>query len=239
MSSERGGERGAATVRLVIGLLVVALGALFLAENLGWAPAEQLQRRFWPAALAAIGVTLLLQPGRAPGRWWGAVWVAAGGWIFADQQGWVEVGFWQLFAPLAVLVVGAHLVWRALAGGRDVPARRPGEEPEAFIHSFAIMAGNELRSVSRVFRGADLGAFMGAVTLDLRDSRMEGEQAVIDALAIWGGIEIRIPADWGVTSSVLPLLGGFEDKTQPRGAEPVKRLLVRGIALMGGIEVKN
>ena len=114
------------------------------------------------------------------------------------------------------------------------------------MRAFAVMAGNERRSVSSALRGADLTAFMGGVTLDLTQARLEGDEAVVDAIAFWGGIEIRVPQDWIVVSRVIPLMGGFEDKTRPpapAGERTVPavapRLIVRGVATMGGIEVKN
>jgi hypothetical protein len=56
---------------------------------------------------------------------------------------------------------------------------------------------------------------------------------------MWGGIELRVPEDWTVISRVVPVLGGLEDKTRaPQGAG-THRLIVRGFAIMGGIEIKN
>jgi len=101
------------------------------------------------------------------------------------------------------------------------------------------MSGNVMRSTSAAFRGADLAAFMGGVTLDLTDAKMERDEAVIDVLAFWGGIEVRVPPEWSVTSRVMPIMGGYEDKTRPSGAAPTKRVLLRGMVVMGGIEVKS
>ena len=38
---------------------------------------------------------------------------------------------------------------------------------------------------------------------------------------------------------VVPLLGGYEDKTRPPKGAAAHTLVVRGFAIMGGIEVKN
>ena len=79
---------------------------------------------------------------------------------------------------------------------------------------------------------------MAGCTIDLRDADMGPEPAVIDAFAFWGGIEILVPKDWVVINKVLPLLGAAEDATRPApGAS--KQLLVRGTALMGGVEIAN
>jgi hypothetical protein len=245
MKAESGRCEGAASLRLVFGLLLLALGAIFLADNLDLVDGDELLHRLWPAAFAAIGVAVLLEPGAGRGRWWGVVWVLAGGWIWADQEGWIEVDFWEVFFPAALLVVGGSLIWRAF-GGPGRPERSAAAEPDAYVRAFAVMAGNERRSVSTALRGGDLTAFMGGVTLDLRQAKLDRGEATIDAIAFWGGIEIRVPEDWVVVSRVIPLMGGFEDKSRPpapageRTAPTVApRLIVRGVAIMGGIEVKN
>jgi hypothetical protein len=55
---------------------------------------------------------------------------------------------------------------------------------------------------------------------------------------MWGGIEIKVPPDWTVVSKVDPILGGYEDKTTSPKDE-LKRFVVRGTVVMGGLEVKN
>ena len=48
-----------------------------------------------------------------------------------------------------------------------------------------------------------------------------------------------MPEDWAVESRVTPLLGGVEDKTRPPQGATRARLLLRGFAIMGGVEIKN
>src|SRR5690606_24678524 len=68
---------------------------------------------------------------------------------------------------------------------------------------------------------------------------MEGDSARVEELAFFGSIEIQVPPDWAVTSKVATLIGGFSDKPHPAAAVPSKELIVDGIAIVGGIEVKS
>jgi hypothetical protein len=108
-----------------------------------------------------------------------------------------------------------------------------------FVRSFAMLSGHELRPVSRPFRGADLNAIMGGIKLDLTSARMEGDIAVIEVFAFWGGVEIFVPPDWTVTSEVTTLLAGFIDKRRPTSVVPTKHLVVKGVIVMAGVEIKN
>jgi hypothetical protein len=57
-------------------------------------------------------------------------------------------------------------------------------------------------------------------------------------VAFWGGIDLKVPADWRVEGQVMPLMGGFEDKTQALVAsDQAPRLVLRGYAIMGGVAI--
>jgi predicted membrane protein len=107
------------------------------------------------------------------------------------------------------------------------------------VRTFAILSGTELRPVSRPFRGADISAVTAGVKLDLTDARMEGDTATIEVFAFWGGIEIYVPKDWTVTSNVTTFMGGFIDKRRPTTTAPTKTLVITGLVIMSGVEVKN
>ena len=79
---------------------------------------------------------------------------------------------------------------------------------------------------------------MGGCTIDLRGADIGAEGAVIDAFSFWGGIKILVPETWVVTNKVLPLLGGSEDSSRAI-AGATRQLLVRGSAIMGGVEIAN
>jgi predicted membrane protein len=230
------------STRLIVGIAIITLGGLLLADNLGWFDAKYILRSAWPLVLVAVGVAMVRSPEHRRSRAWGWVLITVGFWMFADRIGWVNVSFWQLFAPGLLLFVGGTLVWRALSGP---PADKPatpgtaGEDHAEFARSFALMSGCELRPVSRPFRGADLNAVMGGIKLDLTDARMEGDTATVEVFAFWGGIEIYVPPDWTVVSKVTTLMGGFIDKRRPTSVLAAKTLIVRGMIVMSGIEVKN
>jgi predicted membrane protein len=227
------------SARLVVGVVIVAIGAILLADNLGWFDARYVLRSLWPLALVAVGVTMVRSPDHRRSRNWGWVLITVGAWIFLDRIGWVHVSLWHLLLPGLLLFVGGSLVWRAINGPPQSKPISDASDHQEFVRSFALMSGCELRPVSRPFRGADLTAVMGGIKLDLADTRMEGDSATVEVFAFWGGIEIYVPPDWTVTSKVTTLLGGFVDKRRPTSVVPTKTLIVRGMVVMGGIEVKN
>jgi predicted membrane protein len=239
-------SRNPLSSRLIIGLIIVAIGTILLLGNLGWLDARHLLRSLWPLALVAAGVSMLRNPDKGRNQPWAWVFITVGIWIFLDRVGWVSFNVWQLIMPSILLVVGGTLVWRAMqdqsAEKQEHSVRRialPGEEPSEFVRSFAFMSYCDLHPVLYPFRGGDVSAVMGGVKLDLRDTKMYGDQATLDVFAFWGGIEILVPPDWIVSSKVTPIIGGFVDSRRPSTVVPTKTLLITGFNLMSGVEVKN
>jgi predicted membrane protein len=236
------------STRLIVGVLIMLLGATLLADNLGWIEARHVLRSLWPLVMVAVGVAMLRRPQHRRSREWGWVLITVGLWIFLSKIGWVRVSLGQLLLPAIFLFVGGVLVFRSLRGpDESVPKSKSselgGEAAEAdhaeFVRSFAMLSGVELRPVSRPFRGADLSAVMGGIKLDLSSARMEGDTAVIEVFAFWGGVEIYVPPDWTVTSEVTTLLAGFIDKRRPTSVVATKTLVIKGMVIMSGVEIKN
>jgi len=225
--------------RLIIGLIIIALGASMLADNLGWFSARYVLRILWPLAVIGIGVSMTRDA--APRRrTWGVVIILIGVWNLLDNLGLLHIDVWHVLFPAILLFVGGTLVWRARHGeSTDERPLNHADEPAEFVRTVALMSFSEIRPVSRPFRGGDLSAIMGGVRIDLRDARMEGDVATLDVFGFWGGIEIYLPPDWTVSSRVTTFLGGFFDARRPTSVVPTKTLIVRGTNVMSGIEVKN
>jgi len=224
---------GPSTPRIVFGVLVVTLGVLFLLDNLGFLYAEDILR-YWPAGLIAIGVAVLSQAGRSGGRLAGVIWIAVGGWLLAEELGLIRVHFWD-FWPILLVLLGGSIIWRAVA---PRAARGLREDDESAVRALAIMSGIERTSTSREFSGGELTAVMGGCELDLRGAAITASPAVLDVFAVWGGIEVRVPEGWAVENRVFPFLGGVEDRTRP-APDSTQRLVVKGMVVMGGVEIKN
>ena len=246
------------TPQLIVGLLIIFVGVVFTLDELGIAPAIN-YLRFWPTALVAIGVAKMLQARDGGGAFAGLLFTLVGVWLQAEELNIIHIRLWQIW-PLALVLFGGYLVWQGLAGPdrrREVPAvssevgeRAPqatewGAETPArpvdansTLSAMAILGGVSRGNNSRAFRGADLLAIMGGCQLDLRQAAIHGE-AVIEVFVMWGGIEIRVPEDWTVVSRIVPLMAGVEDKTRPPQGATAHRLILRGFAVMGGVEIKN
>jgi hypothetical protein len=127
----------------------------------------------------------------------------------------------------------------AAASTASPGAEARAEDTSATFREFACLGGVERRNTSQAFRGGEATAFLGGIELDLRECRMADTQARIEVFACMGGISMRIPRDWTVQSEVAAILGGFHDESTPPVDGNARVLIIRGQAVMGGIEVAN
>lgn len=129
-------------------------------------------------------------------------------------------------------------------GGPGVGGTDSGDTPRSSFGThrmsmFALMSGVTRRVRNAPFFGANMTAVMGGIELDLRQATLP-EDAVIELFAFWGGIEIWVPREWSVVNQGFALMGSIEDKTGNLPQRPGQpRLVLRGMALMGGVEIKN
>jgi len=222
------------TPQLIFGLVIVLAGVLFTLDNLGIIQAEAFTR-YWPVALVLFGALRLAQARTGAGVLSGLLFLVIGIWLLLEALTDFRVHLEDIW-PLLLVILGSYLVWQGLSTRAASPALREGNVTT--ISGMAILGAFARRSRSQAFRGADLTAIMGACEIDLRGAAIHGE-ATIDVFTMWGGIDISVPDDWTVESRVVPLLGGVEDKTRPPPGGSEHRLIVRGVAIMGGVDIKN
>lgn len=229
--SPRGGQpRTHALGVVIVGVLIIAFGLDLLARNLGWTDADYVLHLLWPAGLALLGVGFLLQRRHA---FWGVILILAGVWAYATQQHWLRVSFWALFGPTAIVLAGGSVIWKALHRPRP-----PSATGEAFIRTYAVLSGSELRPTG-VFEGADVNALLGGAKVDLTGATVTADTVTLDVFAMMGGIEIYVPRDWNVTIDVAAIMGACVDKRSPAATRSGKRLILRGYSVMGGVEIKD
>ena len=221
------------TPQAVIGVIVIVVGILFTLDNLNLIDATD-YLQYWPAGLVAVGLLKLWQTRHGQGIVGGLFLVVLGMWMLLERIVAIRIHLHDVW-PLFFVVVGGYMVWKGFGGARRVRSA----DNNARVSALAIMAGVVRGNNSPAFEGGDLTAIMGGCEIDLREASIApGTEAVIDVFAFWGGIEIKVPDDWTVVSRVTPLMGGLEDKTRPPSTS-TKRLVLRGVAIMGGIGVKN
>jgi len=228
----------------VTGLLIAALGVILLLDSTGVLEARYLLR-FWPAVLVVYGLLKLLQADMWSGRVWGFLLILAGALLQLSELNILHTNLWGIFWPLVLIGIGLTM----LVGTFEARKQRPWKKwlpasygPESHLNELAIFGGGERRFSGTDFEGGQLMAIFGGFKVDLTRAGMKGNETSIEVNAIFGGGEIVVPDNWNVVMRGLGIFGGYGDNTRhPKMDDPasVKTLVVRGVAMFGGVEVRN
>lgn len=226
--------------RAMFGLAVIGIGALALFDNLHVFDMAML-KTFWPLALVMFGIGRLFWPRHPSSGFFGLALIAVGGLLTAKNLGLLAIDIHALW-PVLIIGIGLSILMRVV-----FPNRRR-EQAFAFTNSTlehgevvnvdARFSGVKLRNDSRSFKGGRIEAHFGGVELDLRQALIEGEEAVLDLTVTFGGVDLKVPREWKVITDVGTTMGSVEDKTVPP-MNPGPRLLVRGEAVFGGVEIRH
>jgi hypothetical protein len=124
----------------------------------------------------------------------------------------------------------------------DLPAVAPAATPvlqKRRRWNVAVMGGCTRRGRWHPAPRSVALALMGGVDLDLREATIEGDELVITAIAVMGGIDVRVPEGIDVDLGGFALMGGNDHlpgEVPVRAGMPIVR--VRAFSLMGGVDVK-
>ena len=220
--------------RNLVGLLLLALGGLFLAENLtdfnfAWS-------EWWPVSLIVLGVMLA-----SSSRWVGGFFILWGAIFLVDTLDIlsVDIGdFWPLILVAAGLLI--------LFGGW---ARRPKRRRQRQNASNAEATADELdvscvfgridhRVTSQHFRGGKVSATFGAARIDLRGAALAGGEATLQVETIFGSAEVLVPDDWMVNVQTDDNFSSVDLKRAQPSA-PTATLTLSGSCTFGGVTIAN
>lgn len=102
----------------------------------------------------------------------------------------------------------------------------------------AIMSGTVRRGVWQPPRHLRIFAMMGGVELDFTQAEMPPGTTEVTVFTVMGGVDITVPPGLNCDVSGVPLMGGFDDKSAGMVDPNAPTLKVRGVAIMGGVDVK-
>lgn len=250
--------------RFVAGAILILLGVVYALDSFGVWNAGDIGR-FWPLILIGVGITRLFSSRFAPQRTAGFILIGLGA-IFLLRTLHVVYFHARDVWPFILLLIGGGLVWQALSrrspvflsGSGQGPAenvlehareglasarasRSGAREAGSVLNEFAFMGGGDRVVRAQDFRGGDVTAILGGFGIDLRGAAIAGDSATIDVFTLWGGVDFKVPEDWNVAVSGTPILGVFTNSARAvrQGDAAAKTLVIKGVAIMGGVEVKN
>lgn len=145
----------------------------------------------------------------------------------------------KLIVPFIVIIIGLSLIFKNIFNSKIREEIKKINVKNAKKEEYAsTFSSQNIKLDNEEFEGTELTAVFGGIKLDLRDSIIK-EDVVINASAIFGGIDIFVPDDVIVKTKSNSIFGGIDNKKKKNNDEKKKHTLyVNATCLFGGVDIK-
>lgn len=229
----------------VAAILLIVAGGVLLLETFDIVDFSLKHIIFnWKTLLIAIGLIILFSSeNKIPAY----VLIGLGVVFWLPSIGHYDIRLHQVFWPLVLIGIGVVIISRRnvhskFGSGQQGKMRTAdGSVENDYIDDVSIFGGGIKRYSSQNLRGGNITAIFGGSEIDLTASQMSAEGTVVDVFTMFGGTKLIVPGTWQVRSEATSLFGGFSDKRHIKPAEVMndKVLLIKGVVLFGGVEIKS
>ncbi|MEA3075726.1 MAG: eukaryotic-like serine/threonine-protein kinase [Actinomycetota bacterium] len=121
-----------------------------------------------------------------------------------------------------------------------MPAVPTTRRARAVSWTVSMFSANQRKGRWRIDGETVAVSVMGGCLLDLRQAEVVGDEAVITAIAIMGGVDVVVPEGIEVVLEGIAFMGGKQARIKDVPVLPGSPLIrVRAFALMGGVHVRS
>lgn len=224
---------------LIIGTIFILVGAVLVLGKLDIIP-WQIERILfsWQMLLVGIGAVIFAVNENKTS---GIVLMAIGGFFLLPKIFQLPFSFHGLFWPMLFIGVGALMIFRKRDDQRFF-SNTSGTSSMDYLDEVNVFGGGEKIINSNAFRGGKITAVFGGSEINLLNSKLADGVHKLEVVYVFGGGTILVPSDWNVKVDVVSIFGGFSDKrvhSTNYVVEPKKELIIKGVAIFGGGEIKT
>ena len=212
------------------GLLFIALGIGIVGDMMGAWELNLLFAGWWTMFLIIPAVLSIISNGIRIGN---SIGLVVGVALLACVRGYLP---WEVLSrmlvPVVMILIGGVMVFKNLFHLNLGRVKVPNEKR---LEELVVFSGKNL-VIQDTFYGIDGEAIFGGLTIDLRGAKIE-ENISIDAMAVFGGVDILLPSNVKVKMNDTGLFGGCSNSYRNYEGE-VPIVYINATALFGGVEVK-
>lgn len=233
------------TVKWTVGLVIVliGLGMILRTAGIDFSP---FFTGWWTIPIIIVAIVSMSGSGVGP---WNFGLLVLGTWLLANQRGWIPDWFNSAYVVGAAIIgFGLLFIFNPRQQSADKEPERERPQQRSFTNGprkrdadsnpsyTAVFSGQEIRNVAENLDGCTMFALFGGLTVDFSDAVIDHD-ILIDASAVFGGIDIRFPSGVRVVTRATPLFGGVDNKTPTPASSRAPTVTVRCLAAFGGVDI--
>lgn len=220
----------------IFGLIMIVIGIALIANQFDIIPDNWHNLIFrWQTILIVLGVIFVTT---RENRVTGYILMGIGGFFLLPELIDVPWEYRRMFWPIVFIIGGLIIIFK---GTGMLRSRRisGAANDEDIIDDVNIFGGGDRQITSQNFKGGSIVSVFGGGKYDFRQAKLGKEKCIIDMVNIFGGANLIVPSDWNVKSEITGIFGGFSDKRHIVQPDTTKTLIVKGVSIFGGGDLKN
>lgn len=234
------------------GLIIITIGSLFLARELGYVLPYWLFT--WKMLLIVIGLFIGVKH-KFQRRAWIALVLIGTAFLMRDLMPELIIG--KFMWPVAIIIIGIFMVfkpkrsnnhwqhhnrwrqrrneWKYKHGQCSTPTFNSSED---HIELNVVFGSIKKNIISKDLKGGEINVVFGGTELNLTQADFN-EKMSIEVNVVFGGAKLIVPPYWKIQPEITAVLGGVEDKRGPYTGLEInsKTLILKGSVCFGGIEI--
>lgn len=218
------------------GVVLILIGVIIGLNAVGITNINIFFRGWWTLFIIVPSFIELI---RSSNKMWNFIWLVIGIALLLCAQKILSFSLIaKLIFPFILIMVGISILFKDVFHQKIADKIKTLNSNKGGFEGYCATFGEQKADLSgQEFRGANLDAIFGSVTLDLSKAIIKQDQ-VINANAVFGGIEIRVPSGINIKVKATPIFGGVQNKTRIEYNENLPTIYINGTAMFGGVEIK-
>jgi len=220
--------------KLLLGFSILILGILILLDNMELFDFSLSIFKIWPIFLIIFSIGDMIDNKKINVS--NSIIFVVGLYFLLFNYSIITVSFTKIVIPIILIMVGLSLIFPKKIVKTII--KSPNNDDELNVTS--IFSDILNKCDSKEFSRANVTSIFGGVTLDMRNAKIKGNECVCICTTIFGGIDLKIPDNWGVNTDGLTCVFGGVDNLKSKKADSVGKnvLYLTGTVVFGEIEIK-
>lgn len=241
------------TGRILSGIVVVIVGSVLLARQLGVEMPSWLFT--WEMLIIVIGIYIGAKHDFCKGGWFVPIIIGS---IFLLDDIYPELTVGRMFWPVFIIAAGLFMIlaprkkyrnnwrencredWKRKESWKE-NWKQENDMQEDVIESVSVFGGVKKNIISKDFKGGEITCIFGGAEINLSQADIKG-RVVLEVTNVFGGTKLIIPPHWTVKSEMVAILAGIDDKRPVQKDmiyDPDKVLVIHGTSTFGGIDITS
>ncbi len=229
-----------------IGIILIAIGALLIADNFLFLDFNLHHLIFsWHTIFLIIGLVIL---NNSKNSIVGIILVIIGLFGIFNHIAPFNIYFsFRDYWPVLLIIIGFFILFRRKdsqippKSSTDVPGQSFDQQTYSgdMIEESSIFNSTNRLITSDNFRGGRITSIFGSSKINFAKSKLAPGENTLELTCIFGGCDIVVPKDWKVIMNVTAVFGGFEDKRYLSDSSNYTEgvLIIKGAVIFGGGEI--